>query len=246
VKISIITVTYNAASFLEKTLQSIFNQTSKDFECLIIDGASTDGTLDIINKYQNQENLRYVSEKDKGLYDAMNKGISLAKGEYIWFINAGDKIYAPTTIKQILRELERNPQADLIYGQSLIIDENDNPLGERHKIAPKTLKTKSLLNGLVVCHQSILVRKSIAPMYDTTYKISADYNWTIEVLKRSRQNLYIDTYLSKFMISGVSAKHRKLSLKERYRIMKKHFGSIPTLWAHLKIAIKYPFSRKYS
>jgi glycosyltransferase involved in cell wall biosynthesis len=261
VKISIITVTYNVAGVLEKTLQSIFSQTSKDFECLIIDGASTDGTLDIIRKYENefaefanqmsansnsqQAILRYISEKDKGLYDAMNKGISLAKGEYIWFINAGDKIYAPTTITQILQELEKNPQADVVYGQSLIIDENDNPLGERHKIAPKNLKTKSLLNGLVVCHQSILVRRNIAPVYDLQYKISADYNWTIEVLKKSCQNLYIDTYLSKFMISGVSAKYRKQSLKERYRIMKKYFGSIPTLWAHLKIAIKYPFSRKY-
>lgn len=244
-KISIVTVTYNAAGVLEKTLQSILNQTSKDFECLIIDGASTDGTLDIIRKYQDRENLRYISEKDWGLYDAMNKGISLAKGEYVWFINAGDKIYAPTTVEQILQKLEKNPQADVVYGQSLIVDENDNPLGERHKIAPKNLKVKSLLKGLVVCHQSILVRRSIAPTYNLRYKISADYNWTIEALKKSRQNLYIDAYLSKFMISGISAKYRKLSLIERYHIMKKHFGTIPTLWAHVKIAIKYPLTRKY-
>jgi glycosyltransferase involved in cell wall biosynthesis len=249
-KISIITVTYNAASVLEKTLQSIFEQTLQDFECLIIDGGSTDDTLDIIKRYEHaalQQSLtfKYISEKDNGLYDAMNKGLMLAQGDFVWFVNAGDKIYNSETVRLILQKLANMPDADIIYGQSLMIDENDNPLGERHKIAPKHLTKKSLLNGLVVCHQSILIRREIAPLYDIQYKISADFDWTVQALEKSRKNLYINNYLSRFMIAGISAIHRKKSLKERYRIMRRHFGLILTLLAHLRIILKYPFTKKY-
>ena len=85
----------------------------------------------------------------------------------------------------------------------------------------------------------------IAPEYDLQYKISADYDWTIKVLDKSRWNLYINNYLSKFMIAGLSAQQRKKSWEERYRIMKKHFGVCHTLWAHFMIILKYPFTRKY-
>jgi glycosyltransferase involved in cell wall biosynthesis len=270
-KISIITVTYNAVGVLEKTLQSIFEQTVRDFECLIIDGGSKDGTLDIIKRYENiasQQDMafRYISEKDNGLYDAMNKGLTLAQGDFVWFINAGDKIYDNDTVALILQQLAESSgntadagmygkegeygkagghTPDGIYGQSLIIDENDRPLGERHKIAPSHLTKKSLLNGLVVCHQSILVSREIAPQYNTGYRISADYDWTIRVLEKSRGNLYINSYLSRFMIAGISAKHRKKSLRERYRIMRRHFGVINTVTAHLCILLKYPFTKKY-
>ena len=270
-KISIITVTFNAADVLEKTLQSIFEQTVRDFECLIIDGDSKDGTLDIIKRYENialERGIvfRYISEKDNGLYDAMNKGLTLAQGDFVWFVNAGDKIYDNGTVALILQQLAENASdtagagiygkngeygkagkyvPDVIYGQSLIIDENDRPLGERHKIAPPHLTKKSLLNGLVVCHQSILVRREIAPQYNTDYQISADYDWTVRVLEKSHGNLYIDRYISRFMTAGISAKHRKKSLKERYCIMRQHFGITNTIVAHLRIILKYPFTRKY-
>lgn len=256
VKISIITITYNAETVLEKTMQSILNQTDKSFEYIIIDGASKDKTVEIIKKYEslvaeNQfdgfttEQFRWISEPDKGLYDAMNKGIDMATGDFLWFMNAGDKIYDVETLSQIQTAISENPESDVIYGQSLIIDEDDQPLGERHKVAPKVLIRKSLLNGLVVCHQSIVVRKTIAPHYDLQYKVSADYDWTNKVLRKSKGNIYINDYLSRFMVAGLSAVQRKRSWKERYEIMKKHFGVIPTLWAHLKIVIKYPFTRKY-
>lgn len=255
-KISIITITYNAGKVLEKTMESILNQRDKNFEYILIDGASKDTTLDIITKYEakiirgdylgfSPQNFRWVSEPDKGLYDAMNKGLQNATGDFVWFMNAGDKIYNTDTLSKIQDAWEKNPDADVIYGQSLIIDENDQPLGERHKIAPKILTSKSLLNGLVVCHQSILVKRLMAPCYDLQYKVSADYDWTNKVLAKSRKNIYIDDYLSKFMVAGLSAIERKRSWTERYAIMKKHFGLPLTLWAHLKIAVKYPFTRKY-
>ena len=294
-KISIITVTHNAEKFLEKTIQSVLSQSDKNFEYLIVDGASKDKTVEIIRKYEKltteviakpsgfagnagfhphfsnicgqdarvpggfaisaseaycdnykNEQFRWISESDAGLYDAMNKGIDLASGDFLWFMNSGDKIYDSSTLSKIRQEMRSNPNADIFYGQSLVIDENDNILGERHKIAPRILSKKSLLKGLVVGHQSILVRKSIAPYYDLKYQITADYDWVCEILSRSKQNVYIDDYLSRFMAGGVSSIHRRKSWKERFYIMKKHFGLTQTFFAHLIIAMKYPFTRKYS
>ena len=255
-KISIITITYNAETVLENTLQSILNQTDKNFEYIIVDGHSKDKTVEIIKKFEklvsenqydgfNKEQFRWVSEPDTGLYDAMNKGIDLAKGNFLWFMNAGDQINDTTTLSKIQLAIQKNQDTDVIYGQSLMIDENNNPLGERHKIAPENLSKKSLLHGLVVCHQSIIVKKSIAPYYDLQYRVSADYDWTIKVLSKSKKNVYIEDYLSRFMVMGFSSIKRKKSLKERFVIMKKHFGIVQTLWAHFKILSKYPFTRKY-
>jgi len=236
-------------------LKSVLNQTDSDYEYILVDGNSADGTFDLIKKYESKlenkefpfskDNFRWISEPDAGLYDAMNKAIKLSSSEFLWFINAGDKIYAPTTLSKIKHAIQENPNADIFYGQSLIIDESEHPLGERHKIAPEILKKESLLGGLVVCHQSIVVRKSIAPFYDLQYKVSSDYDWTIKVLSQSKRNHYIDDYLSKFMVAGLSSKQRKISWKERYLIMKKHFGIAKTVWAHGKIMVKYPFTRKY-
>lgn len=259
--ISIITITYNADKVLKKTIDSILNQKNKNFEYIIVDGSSKDNTQNIIQQYKNVRynnlqtakertesncsSIHWISEPDSGLYDAMNKGIELAKGEFLWFINAGDKIYDENTVENIISIFANQPQSDVIYGQSLIIDEDDNPLGERHKIAPQKLIKRNMLNGLVVCHQSILVRKEIAPLYDLKYRISADYDWVCKVLTISKSNCYVPEYLSRFMVAGVSSQQREKALIERFHIMKSHFGLWATLLAHLKIVIKYPFTTKY-
>lgn len=250
-KLSVITITYNAVSSLKKTIDSIVDQTNKEFEYLLVDGNSTDGTISIIKEFESRvkkgefgikpDQYRWVSEPDKGLYDAMNKAISLSQGDFIWFINAGDKIYSPETLQQVVDAIEQNPDADVVYGQTVIIGQDDEVLGERHRVAPVDLTKKSLLDGLVVCHQSVIVRRSIAPQYDLGYKLTADYDWMCRVLDVSRKNVYIDGYLSKFQTAGLSTKRRKQSLKERFVIMRRHFGLLPTLWSHVCILIKYPF-----
>ena len=246
-KISIITITFNAERFLSGTVHSIMEQTCTDIEYIIVDGKSTDRTVDIIRECE--ENFRakgiefkWISEPDKGLYDAMNKGMQMATGDFVWFINAGDKLFDNTTVRQVVDAITDN--LDVIYGQTLIIDSNDNPYGERHKIAPNNLKFNHMINGLVVCHQSIVVRRKIAPAYDLNYRYSADYDWVCKVLKMSRNNCYINGYLSRFMLSGISAKNRKASWIERFQIMLRHFGLIRTLAAHLVIVLKYPFSKQ--
>ena len=255
-KLSVITVTFNAGKTLEKTMLSVLEQTCHDYEYLIVDGNSSDDTMSIVKDFKERaskgefgidsEQLRWVSETDRGLYDAMNKALKLAEGEFVWFINAGDKVYSTDTFQQVVDAIDRNPEADVVYGQAVIIGQDDEVLGERHRIAPANLTKKSLLDGLVVCHQSVVVRRSIAPQYDLQYKLTADYDWMCRVLEVSRKNVFIDGYLSKFQTAGLSSQRRKQSLKERYVIMKRHFGLFPTLWSHLHILLKYPFvTRKH-
>lgn len=244
-KVSIITITFNAERFLERTMRSVLAQTSKDYEYIIVDGASKDGTMDIVRRYEPmfEGRLRYQSEPDKGLYDAMNKGIDRAQGDFVWFINAGDEIYDADTLAAVVARATSN--VDIVYGKAAIVNEEGVKVSEHHKKTPSRLLRSSFLNGLVVSHQAILVRRSIASKYDLRYRICADYDWCIRAVTASRGQAYIDNYVCKFLTAGVSQKQRKRAWKERFHIMQSHFGLMSTLWAHLLIVLKYPFSIKY-
>jgi glycosyltransferase involved in cell wall biosynthesis len=256
VKISIITITYNAEPVLEKTMLSVLNQINTNFEYCIIDGNSKDNTVSIIQKMEQKiqegafegitaDQFKWISEPDRGLYDAMNKGIDLSTGDFVWFVNAGDKVYNSDTLQKIYDLIEIEKDCDFIYGQSVMIDEQDHEIGERHKIAPKVLRLNHFLNGLVICHQSVIVKKSIASHYNLNYSIASDYDWVIRAFQNSECQGYIDQYLSKFMVAGVSSQKRQLAWKERFIIMKEHFGVFKTVAAHVYIVLKYPFTRKY-
>ena len=159
-QLSIITITYNAEAVLERTIKSVFNQTNQSFEYLIIDGASTDHTLEIANKYDIK---KIYSEPDKGIYDAMNKGLERATGKYIWFMNAGDKIYDNQVVEKLLSEMKS--ECDVYYSDTLIDDESNKPLGLRSEITPhklpEKLKWQDFKYGMVVCHQSFIAKKEI-------------------------------------------------------------------------------------
>ena len=243
--ISIITITYNAERWLERTMQSVLAQSCKDYEYIIVDGASKDGTVDIIKRLEPEfeGRLSWKSEPDKGLYDAMNKGIARAKGDFLWFVNAGDEIYAPDTLAHIVAVA--TDDTDIVYGKACIVNAEGVKVSEHHKVTPSDLQRKHLLNGLVVCHQAILVRRSIADKYNTDYRICADYEWVVKAVTASRKNVYLDEYVCKFLTEGVSQKQRKRAWKERFRIMRDHYGLCATLWAHFLIVLKYPFSIKY-
>jgi len=243
--ISIITITYNAERWLERTMRSVIAQTCTEYEYIIVDGGSKDGTVDIIKRLEPEfkGRLSWKSEPDKGLYDAMNKGIARAKGDFVWFINAGDEIYAPDTLAHIVEAAKDD--TDIVYGRACIVNAEGVKVSEHHKPTPPNLQRKHLLNGLVVCHQAILVRRSIAENYNTDYRICADYEWVVKAVTASRKNTYLDEYVCKFLTEGVSQKQRKRAWKERFHIMRAHFGLCATLWAHFLIVLKYPFSIKY-
>lgn len=243
--VSIITITYNAEKWIETTMRSVLSQTNTDYEYLIIDGASKDNTVAIARQLEPdfRGRLRIYSEPDDGLYYAMNKGLHLAKGDFVWFMNAGDQIFAPETLQQIADQIK--PDVDIVYGKASIVNAQGVKVSEHHKKTPEHLTRRSLLNGLVVSHQAILVRRAIAMDYDTRYRITADYDWVVKCVTASRGNMYLDEYLCKFLTDGVSAKQRKRAWIERYKIMRQHYGLVQTLIAHLLIVIKYPFSIKY-
>jgi len=235
---SIITVTYNAAQWLERTIQSVISQSYPNIEYIIIDGNSTDGTLDLIKKYKSSI-AHFISEPDGGLYDAMNKGMRLASGDYVWFINAGDMLYSETTVQEIVNLPDSKNLPEIIYGETQIIDSEENPLGMRRLKAPEKLSWKSFRMGMLVCHQSFLVKRTIAEPYDLQYRFAADYDWCIRCLKKSDTVFNTHLILSRFMEAGLSADNRKESLRERYRIMCENYGKFPTQIRHIWFALRF-------
>jgi len=241
---SIITVAYNASQWIERTIQSIISQSYPQIEYIIIDGNSTDGTLDIIKKYQSAISL-FVSEPDKGLYDAMNKGLDLASGDYVWFINAGDMLGSENMVREIVDMLGNGNLPDVIYGETKIVDSQEKPLAMRRLKAPEKLSWKSFRMGMLVCHQSFIIKRTIAEQYDLQYRFSADYDWCIRCLKKANTVFNTHLVLSQFMEAGLSAANRKESLKERYRIMCGNYGTLSTQIRHIWFAIRF-YSAKWT
>lgn len=234
---SIITVTWNAAAVIAPTLESVQRQTNTDYEMLIIDGASTDDTLNIV-RGASISSLRVFSEPDQGLYDAMNKGINRARGRYIIFLNAGDAFASDTVLARLAQLTSGNP--GVIYGQTQLVDQSREVVGERHLTAPKRLTVDSFLRGMVVCHQAFVVRRDLAPEYDLQYRLSADYDWCIRVLKASPANAYAGRVpIISYLADGMTTRHHRASLLERYRIMCHHYGTMKAILAHLSFIPRF-------
>ena len=234
---SIITVTWNAADVIAPTIKSVQRQTSSDYEMLIIDGASTDDTLAIVRQ-ASIASLRIFSEPDNGLYDAMNKGIAQARGRYLVFLNAGDRFADDTVLARMAMLTADNP--GVIYGQTQLVDADGNVVGKRHLTAPKKLTTNSFLNGMVVCHQAFVARRDLVPEYDLQYKLSADYDWCIKVLKKSPANAYVGKEpIISYLADGMTTRHHRDSLLERYRIMCFHYGTLNATLRHLSFIPRY-------
>jgi glycosyltransferase involved in cell wall biosynthesis len=236
---SIITITYNAAKYLEQTILSILNQSYPNIEYLIIDGMSSDGTVDIIRHYE--AGIAYwESEPDKGLYDAMNKGLKRATGDYVWFVNAGDTLGSADIVQQIASLVQKEPTLpDIIYGETIVMDEQGRSLGLRRLKSPDKLTWKSFKMGMLVCHQSFVVKLELAPLFDMQYRYSSDFDWCIRCMKEANTYLNTRKVLSHFLDGGVSTIQRKASLKERYRIMCNYYGRVSTNCLHLWFAVRF-------
>ena len=231
--ISVVTITYNASETLPITMESVKEQTFKDFEHVVIDGASTDDTIGIARKIGTPL-LRIVSEPDHGLYDAMNKGIKFARGRYLLFLNSGDKFHTPDTLQAYAEAIERkNP--DIIYGDTDIVDIEGKRLGPRHLSAPELLTVDSFSKGMLICHQAFMVKKDIAPLYDTDYRFSADYDWCIRCIKASRAGNRVNLHrvTIDYLSDGLTDKNKKASLVERFKIMAAHYGAMKAIASHM-------------
>ena len=251
---SVVTITYNAAAVLRPTLDSVLMQDYPNVEHLIIDGASTDETLAIAKAYRKQSDeaenghvVKIQSEPDKGLYDAMNKGLRLATGDYIVFMNAGDRFPEADTLDKVMLAAvvgDGEERPAVLFGNTDIIDDKGNFLYHRRLSPPERLTWRSFRYGMVVCHQAFYARTDIARSlpYDTTFRYSADVDWCIRVMKEGeRQHLLlrnIHAVVANYMEEGQTTIHHKDSLKERFEVMRRHYGLLTTVLLHAWFAVR--------
>jgi glycosyltransferase involved in cell wall biosynthesis len=233
-KVSVITIVFNGEQHIGRTVESVTSQTYEPIEYIIIDGNSTDKTLEIIAGYEGVDLL--VSESDSGLYDAMNKGLRMATGDYVWFLNSGDQIYSNDTVERMMEGVTGIP--DIIYGGTMIIDDKQNEIGDRRLKPPVKLTWKSFRQGMVVCHQSIIVKRDLAPQYNLEYRLSADIDWAIRATKSAVQIHNSKLILSRFLEGGMTRHNLRAGLKERFLIMTRYYGFIPTVLRHFLFGIR--------
>lgn len=237
--LSIITVTYNAADTLGRTLESVDSQSFTGYEHLVVDGASTDGTLRLTEQHLSPRR-RVISEKDSGLYDAMNKGICNTDGTYLLFLNAGDKFHDSDVLQRIADAIEANHEPGILYGQTLIVDKDGKNGHPRHLTAPAVLTLKSFADGMVVCHQAFVAHRKIISFYNLKYRYSADYEWCIRCLQHSRHNVYLgDEPIIDYLEDGLTTRNRNKSLRERFRIMCCYYGTLPTIFRHFRFLLRH-------
>ncbi len=237
-KISIITVVYNGEALLQRTMDSVFAQTYSNIEYVVVDGQSKDNTVEII-KANEASITKWISERDNGLYDAMNKGLEMATGDFVLFMNAGDSFYNQFVVEKMFKQC--SAKTDVLYGEVMMVDEDYQEIGTRTEITtrklPNTLSWKSMKLGMVVCHQAFIPRRSICPKYIDN-NLSADIDWVIKILKKSRENVNTKLTVANFLIGGVSKQKHQQSLNDRFQVLKNHFGIIPNLWNHLLIVLR--------
>lgn len=216
-RISIITVSYNTVKTIEQTINSVVNQTYSNIEYIIIDGGSTDGTVDIIKKYEDKI-IYWVSEPDKGIYDAMNKGIDVSSGDYIYFLGADDCLVDVDVIRAISSFL--NEESDLLSAPVWIVDEKSR----LEILSQRSINKGDLLRGKMIPHQGVFVKGKIMRQYkfDCRYKIAADYDFIMKCLKNDKKILYIEKPVAYFSMSGMSSNNEKLREYEYRKIITLH------------------------
>lgn len=256
IKFTIVTITYNAALALPRTVDSVLAQTWRSVEHIIVDGASTDATLDVARDYARRSDeaacghsVIVGSEPDRGLYDAMNKGLARATGDYVLFLNAGDYLPHARVLETVAGAVraEQTPKEELpavVYGDTDIVDAEGRYLHPRRLRPPKSLTWRSFVHGMLVCHQAFYARTDIARAipYDLTYRYSADVDWCIRVMKEAARRRLplrgVGAVIADYTEEGQTTLHHRDSLKERYRVMTRHYGHVVTLLMHCWFVVR--------
>lgn len=252
IKITVVTCTYNAESTVESTLQSVAAQTYATVEHLIIDGASRDDTLRLAESYRQGQathgvgrEVLVISEPDSGLYDAMNKALRLATGDYIVFLNAGDRFPDSHTLSYIASSAgEGETLPGVLFGDTDIIDNDGHFLRHRRLHPGDQLSWKSFRQGMLVCHQAFYALTSIARQtpYNTDYRYSADIDWCIRVMRQAEQEgrslRNVHRVVAEYLDEGLTTANHKKSLIERFQVMRRHYGLLQTILQHLWFVVR--------
>ena len=221
-KVSIVTVSYNSADTIEQTIQSVVRQSYKEMEYIMIDGASTDGTQQIIEKYAGYLGY-YVSEKDDGLYDAMNKGIAHASGDIIGIINSDDW-YEDGAVEHIVQYFKDNPDMDAVYGNMVI----RNEYGEETLDIPQPLENFGWM--MPFGHSSVFVKKEVYEkfgVFDTRYKIASDHELLVRFYINKVRFGYLNRIIAYFRLGGISTRKAREVMEEKYLISKTYAADFP-------------------
>ncbi len=257
IKISVITCTYNASHTIERTLRSVGEQQYTEVEHIIIDGKSTDDTIRKAEQYKRQSDICdnghtviIISEPDKGLYDAMNKGLKIASGDYLVYLNAGDTFPETKTLRVVAESInEGELLPGVLYGNTDLVDDEENFIRHRRLTPPQKLNWRSFQDGMVVCHQAFYALTSIARStpYNIYYRYSADVDWCIRIMKTSekegRELRKINRVVVNYLDEGMTTINRKASLKERFAVMQQHYGLVITVLKHLWFIIRAVIKR---
>lgn len=249
---SIITCTYNAESVLQRTLDSVLEQTYSHVEHIIVDGASTDATLNMVEAYRQKSDaedwcheVRVKSEPDRGLYDAMNKGIQRATGQYVLFLNAGDTFPSADTLELVAESVgEGEEPPAVLYGDTDVVDNDGHFLRHRRLSPPRRLTWRSFMKGMLVCHQAFYARTDLAKAtpYDLHYRFSADVDWCIRIMRLARRRRLpmrnVGAVVVNFLDGGMTTTNHRASLKERFHVMAHHYGFVPTVLMHAWFVIR--------
>ena len=254
---SIITCTYNAESVLQRTLDSVLEQTYSHVEHIIVDGASTDATLDMVEAYKQKSDaedwcheVRVKSEPDRGLYDAMNKGIQRATGQYVLFLNAGDTFPSADTLELVAESVgEGEEPPAVLYGDTDVVDDEGRFLRHRRLSPPRRLTRRSFMKGMLVCHQAFYARTDLAKAtpYDLHYRFSADVDWCIRIMRLARRRHLpmrnVGAVVVNFLDGGMTTTNHRASLKERFHVMAHHYGFVPTVIMHAWFVVRSLFKK---
>jgi len=220
--LSLVTINRNSAAGLEKTLQSVASQTFKDFEYIIVDGASSDGSVEVIKKYEPQFlHLKWVSEPDSGIYNAMNKGIRMASGNYIQILNSADCLAAPDVTERMLAALEKAGQPSILYGNMVKCFPDGKKVVDQ-SFAGQEITMRGMFSG-TLNHDPAYIRRDLFEKYgyyDETLKIVSDWKWYLQaIVFGTEQPQYVDIDVTLFDMTGISETNLDLSKTERKKVL---------------------------
>lgn len=240
---SIITVVLNRENDIAYTLESVENQEFRDFEYIVIDGKSTDATPGVLEKHSGTIS-QLISEPDKGIYDAMNKGLQLARGEYVLFLNGGDSLHSPAVLEQIAQKIALQNHPDILYGECMFVDKQRNPKGVRSEVRknplPESLNADSFKFGSNVTHQCFVVKRTLCPLYDLNYRLSSDIDWMLKCVQKAKDTVNLQMIVADFVLGDATQQQYWRSMKERFVIMAHHYGWAQAVLSHAYMLLIRP------
>lgn len=223
-KFTIVTVCYNAEKFIRQTIQSVKEQKFEDYEYIIIDGCSTDQTMEIVHsELDGKKDVQIVSEKDCGIYDAMNKAVDIACGEYVLFLNAGDELSDDLVLDKANQFMHLHRNALVVFGNTIQVQKNG--IQNIRKYSVTCAKKSYFLSGDCICHQAIFAKAKLlkSRKFDLNYRVCADKEWQLYCLSNKIKFQYVDTIISKVLVEGFSSQNVEKFEKETLECLKVHY-----------------------